>query len=108
MTKKRFFILLAVFILMLVFASISRAESLTLQWNPVDGADGYKVYYGIASRQYSDPIDAEGEMSLTIPYDTSTMKYLAVTAYNKWGESGYSEELILLDAPKWNTILKVK
>ena len=75
MTKKQFFILLTVFILMLVFASISRAESacfvatayndygespqsieacaeeipvgksVTLTWNKVPGATGYKIYY---------------------------------------------------------------
>lgn len=106
--KKHFVFIVVAFLVGLTFATLSRAATLTLQWDPVDGADGYKVYYGSQSRQYQDPVDSDGQTTLSLPLDTTNMKYIAVTAHNKWGESDFSEEAILLDAPKWKTILKVR
>lgn len=99
---------LIIFLAVVWWAAWASAAEMTLTWNPVEGADGYKVYYGSKHGEYQDPVNSGSQTSMTMPYDTANMKYLAVTAYNKWGESDYSEEAVLLDAPKWKTILKVK
>lgn len=68
-----------------------------IEWDPVAGADGYKVYFGNAPGVYNgpgSPIDVGNVVQylLTVPSGTW---YVAVTAYNEEGESGYSNELTL-------------
>jgi hypothetical protein len=56
---------------------------------------GYYVYYGLESGYYSVKIDAGSESQYTlVDLDDLKSYYIAVTAYNEFGESGFSEEII--------------
>ena len=68
------------------------SAEVTLQWDPVAEADGYKIYYGLETRTYQLPENAGNQSSYTLSLDPG-IYYLAVTAYNNYGESGYSEEV---------------
>lgn len=91
--KKHFIFIVTAFFLALIFATLSKAADVTLQWNPSDGADGYKIYWGQASRSYADPVDVGNLTQHTLQNVTDGIWYFAVTAYNKYGESKYSEEI---------------
>ena len=69
------------------------AADVTLQWNSVERATGYKVYHGQVSRDYLTPADVGIETSHTLVDIADGHWYFAVTAYNEYGESGYSEEV---------------
>ena len=84
---------------------LTTAATVTLQWNSVAEADGYKIYWGTASHTYNgtathpvtsgtinSPYDVGNNTSGVIVLNPGTY-YFAVTAYNNYGESGYSEEL---------------
>ena len=90
--KRRLLSLILTTILLLSIFSLSYAVEVTLQWNGVAEADGYKVYYGEASRTYNTPIDAGALTTWTLVLGPGNY-YFAVTAYNSYGESGYSEEV---------------
>lgn len=79
-----------IFVILVCASSVLSAE-VTLQWNSVAEADGYKVYYGTASRSYQAPEDVGNQTTHTFTLDPGTY-YFSVTAYNDYGESGYSEE----------------
>ena len=92
--------------ILVMFASASRAEtvSATLVWPPnqEDSLDGYKIYYGSASRSYSNsidignPIPIDGKIQGTVTGLTvGTTYYFAVTAYDALKrESDYSAEVV--------------
>jgi len=70
----------------------------TLRWDPNSDPDlaGYKIYYGLASRNYQYQADVGMQTTYTIPNlaDGKTF-YIAATAYDTAGnESSYSNELI--------------
>lgn len=72
------------------------AGSISLAWDPVPGANGYRVYYGPASGQYTQSSD-RGNVTQTVINGLAdcTTWYLAVKAYNVIGESpGFSNEVI--------------
>ena len=74
----------------------SFAAQLTLAWDAVANATGYKVYYGPNSSGYSSNIDAKNVTTYTVPgLADGTRYYFAVTAYGSAGtaESGYSNEV---------------
>lgn len=71
---------------------------ITLEWDanaPGDQVIGYRIHYGIESRQYI----VHQEVYLGSTYCTITnlvpdvTYYFAVTAYNAYGESNYSNEV---------------
>ncbi len=66
-------------------------NSVRLQFSPVTGATGYRVYYGASSGDYSGVIDLGNSTDKTINAPAGTY-YGALTAYNGTGESGYSVE----------------
>ena len=76
----------------LAAAGLSEAATVTLEWNPVATADGYKVYCGTASGQYGTPDDVGNQTTHTLTLGPGTY-YFAVTACNSYGESGYSSEV---------------
>ncbi|HEX9023545.1 MAG TPA: fibronectin type III domain-containing protein, partial [Geobacteraceae bacterium] len=98
---------LAVIIGYLVFAFNTPAlfaGNSQLSWTPpttnTDGSQltnlaGYKIYYGTASGQYTQAVNAGNVTSYTITNLTNGVKYyFAATAYNTAGvESGYSNEV---------------
>lgn len=68
----------------------------TINWNQVSDATGYKVYMGTESRTYSA---IETTPSMTDSYTftgltNGTTYYFAVTAFNGGGVSSYSNEVI--------------
>ena len=76
-----------------------------LQWNPApeQNVNGYRVYYGTASRSYQQPF-GQGVASTTTSYTVTGLSgprryFFAVTATNTLGkESGFSDE-IFVDLP---------
>lgn len=85
--------LLCILILLIFgFTKAVKAAEVTLQWNPVTEATGYKIYHGNASRVYGIPDDVLAATTYTLTLGPGEY-YFAVTAYNNYGESGYSEEV---------------
>ena len=78
----------------------SFAGQVTLAWDAVANATGYKVHYGQTSRSvpgstYSSMIDAANQLTHTVPALTDGVQYyFAVTAYGPNGAtSDYSNEV---------------
>src|SRR5262245_58719956 len=73
------------------------AQSVTLQWNPSTdpSVTGYNIYYGAASRTYTNKIDVGNTTNATISgLVEGVTYYFAATAYNILGaESDYSAEV---------------
>jgi len=73
-----------------------------LRWNPVSepNVNGYRVYYGTASRTYAQPY-GEGVVSASPSYTVTGLPgsrryFFAVTATSSLGkESGFSDEAII-------------
>ena len=97
---KKFLTFFAGLVLVLFSVGVN-AATVTVQWNAVDTATGYRVYYGTQERVYIQPKEAgldagnSTTYSLTIPQVNDDVGYhFAVTAYNQYGESDYSIEAI--------------
>ena len=79
-------------------AAPARSETVTMVWNGSDpGLAGYRIYYGMASRDYRYVIDVGAVTSCTVPPNliVGTTYFLAVTAYNYIGlESDFSSEIV--------------
>jgi len=72
-----------------------RAGTVDLEWDPAPGANGYKVYYGSAAGQYTQIKDVGNRTTTTMSNLTDCTDYfMAVKAYNAFGESGeFSNEV---------------
>ena len=71
--------------------------TVTLSWeaNTEPDLEGYKIYYGTASRVYPNVIDVGNVASFTLTIEAGVDIYAALTAYDISGnESGYSSELV--------------
>jgi len=82
-------------IICLIFIS-GTAMGATLVWDPVQEAQGYRVYWGTSPGNYPNSRDAGSatQYSLdSLPLADNTTYYLTVTAYNSAGESGYASPL---------------
>src|SRR5277367_1131782 len=77
-----------------VFAQVGCA---TLNWTASTDTNvvGYKVYYGVETRVYTNSIDEGDVTNATVcGLITGTTYYFAVTAYDSFGlESDYSNEI---------------
>ena len=75
----------------------NNSEKITLIWdaNTEPDLEGYKLYYGYASREYSYSIDVGNLTSYTVAdLEAGETYYFTVTAYNSSGyESDYSDEV---------------
>ncbi|MGN6556145.1 MAG: tandem-95 repeat protein [Verrucomicrobiota bacterium] len=91
-------------LLVLIFSSLVfgqqgllAAQSVTLSWTASDDPNvaGYNVYYGVASRTYTNKVDVGSGTTVTINgLIEGTTYYFAATAYNILGvESDYSDEV---------------
>ena len=81
------------FVLALVFyTALAHSAEVTLQWNSVSEAEGYKIHYGSESMNYQTHENVGDKLSYTFFPDPGAY-YFAVTAYNNYGESGYSREI---------------
>ncbi len=66
----------------------THAGTITLAWDSVPDATGYKVYYGTASGQYTGALETGSATETTIQnLADCTNWYVAVKAYNSAGES---------------------
>ena len=82
--------------ILLVLSPFDSVAQIKLAWDdpPADSnVAGYKVYYGTASRTYKAPIPVGNVTTYTVQHlSQGVTYYFAVTAYNQFGESGYSNE----------------
>ena len=82
------------------------AAQVTLEWDPNTESDlaGYRVYYGTASRSYSNSTDVGNKTIHRISdLNDGTTYYFAVTAYDSSdNESSYSAELVYSDGSQNN------
>jgi len=81
-------------------------SSVSLTWNAVSGAAGYKLYYGTTSGSYSGSTDLGGVTSKFFteasppPWGSSGTYYLAIVAYDvSSAESAKSTEKIIISKP---------
>ncbi len=90
-----FFPLILTLLFSTMFAQLSHSAEVTLAWDYSDQATGYYIYYGLESGNYSAKIDVGADLQYTIiGLDDFTSYYIAATAYNQFGESDFSEEII--------------
>lgn len=93
-------LLALILFLLCLFPSMIEAQvtcSATFAWDSVSSASGYKLYYGTASRDYSNFVDVENvtEYQWT-ELPSGVVLYIAATAYDGYNnESVYSSELII-------------
>ena len=83
--------------LMAFFLSVQdgRATLLTFAWDEVDGAAGYKLYYGKASRHYTRAVDVGNVSEYTLDVAEGPAYYFALVAYDSSRlESDFSEEVV--------------
>ena len=77
---------------------VSQNNSLIISWDPNSEADlmGYKVYYGLSSKNYDRVIDVGNQTRYTVEGLSEEVNYyFAVTAYDSaFNESDFSEEVI--------------
>src|ERR1700722_17496006 len=75
----------------------SASTSLNIMWNQSSDTNvqGYKVYYGTVSQQYTNVIVAGNETNITVSaVQAGTTYYFAATSYNAAGwQSAYSPEI---------------
>ncbi len=79
----------------LASSTAALAGDVTLAWDPAvgPGLGGYKLYYGTASRQYTNSIDVGNVTTYPVKGLPAATYYFAVTAYNSTRtETGYSNE----------------
>jgi len=74
--------------LALPFSAPLQAGVISLAWDPVPEASGYRIYYGSSSGQYTNSYDAGNRTRADLEVDTDcSTYYVAVKAYNSLGES---------------------
>lgn len=80
---------------MVVAVLASAAAQVTYTWNPspTTNVTGYKLYYGVASRTYTNVVDVGAATNATVTQVEGVLYYAAATAYNGVGiESDFSNE----------------
>lgn len=82
------------------------AGTISLEWDPVPEAEGYRVYYGTSSGQYTDYVNVGNTTSTTLNvFADCTTYFLAVKAFNSSGESdSFSEEISGWARPEIHTV----
>ncbi|MCI0494766.1 Ig-like domain-containing protein [candidate division KSB1 bacterium] len=95
--KKINVIVTALFIWYLTITSFGFTKDLIVSWSPNSEPDlaGYKVYWGTASRNYTDVVDTKNITNYTVAGLSEGIEYFfAVTAYDTASnESDFSEEV---------------
>ena len=91
------FSLIPTFLIFSIIVPSSHSADITLAWDHNDQVPitGYYVYHGVESGNYTAKIDAGSMPQYTlVGLDDQQSYYIAVTAYNEFGESDFSEEVI--------------
>ena len=95
--SSQFFLLILTLFVSSVFVPSSHSTDVTLAWdhNGQIPTTGFYVYHGFESGNYTSKIDAGSDPQYTlVGLDDLESYYIAVTAYNEFGESDFSEEII--------------
>jgi hypothetical protein len=81
------------------------AGTMSVTWDPVESATGYRAYYGTSTGQYSYSINVGNTTYATLQgLNDCTTYYVAVKAYNTGGESvDFSDELTGWSRPEINS-----
>ena len=81
--------------LLSLYTSTALAGEVDLAWNASPGATGYRVYYGLASGNYTHNIDVGNTTTCTVAsLQDDKIYFFAVQAYDNAGKrSGYSNEV---------------
>jgi hypothetical protein len=81
------------------------AGTMSVTWDPVESATGYRAYYGTSTGQYSYSINVGNTTNATLQgLNDCTTYYVAVKAYNTGGESvDFSDELTGWSRPEINS-----
>jgi hypothetical protein len=80
-----------------MFINLIFATLINFTWQPPTSGpvvEGYKLLIGDAPGQYTQEIDVGNTTSTQQDIDVSTTKYFAVVAYNLWGDSTPSNEVV--------------
>jgi len=99
-----FHILFSSLALLLLFnlssPDLAFSAEVTLRWDPSNQTAGYKLHYGYESGSYEfvEDVGPDLQHSVADLNDNQTY-YFAVSAYNEFGESALSTELIYEPAP---------
>ncbi len=88
-----FMLFLQSILMMGLFVNLGHSAEVVLTWNSVKGVDGYRVYYGSESGQYPN-IEDVGNCTLHMIQLEPGTYFFSVTAYNRFGESGFSKEVL--------------
>lgn len=76
--------------------SLSRLRAAIVQWDPVAGVDGYRVYWGTRSSDYTQTADAGTNTQLIVSNLSPALTYFfAATSYAAGVESNFSAEVAL-------------
>lgn len=90
---------------------VSPGTTVTLAWDasPDPAVSGYRLYQGLASRNYSLVYDAGFNTNLTVSaLQVGTVYYFAATAYDTNGlESDFSAELVYTNGSSTNSSLQI-
>jgi hypothetical protein len=84
-------------LLLLVTLFAGPAFGATLVWDSVQGAQGYRVYWGTSKGNYPNKVDVGAATQYpvdSLPLADKTVYYITVTAYNAAGESGYATPVV--------------
>ena len=87
---------LAIFTICFLLLPTAFAATVTVSWdaNTEPDIEGYILYYGPTSPDYLYNVDVGNSTSCTISgLEQGEVYYFAATAYNSFGESGFSEEV---------------
>lgn len=78
------------------------AGTISLRWDPLSGATGYRVHYGTAAGSYTSVRDVGSATTATLTNLTNCSNYyISVKAYNSQGESAtYSNEVVGWSRPE--------
>ena len=94
-------------LLVLVLPGVAAAGSISLAWDPVSGATGYRAYYGTSAGQYTGVQDMGNATvgTLSVP-GNCTSYFVALKAYDNQGalSAGYSNEVTGWARPAVTTI----
>lgn len=108
--KKITLLMLSILFVVCFAWAIADAATVTLTWNASNQAEGYRAYYGTASGVYRQAKNAGLDVGNKLTHSFQFLQenddvryYFAVTAYNKYGESDYSEEASVTITGKHDT-----
>jgi hypothetical protein len=94
-------------LVVLVLPGLTAAGSISLAWDPVSGATGYRAYYGTSAGQYTGVQDMGSATAGTLAVPNNcTNYYVALKAYNGQGalSGSYSNEVAGWGHPAVTTI----